>query len=220
MRAKTILGRRQQQSQGAPEVWNRLSGWLTAGNRLHWEIGLGALFLLGYLAGILLGREQTPAFGAALAQYHLDKQNYLSFAAVFASSFSALFVQAGLILLCGTNALGALLLAVFFVCKGMLLGIEAVAVLQLADARGLVVYWLLTALPNAVALILLLWLAVNAATLAASLFRTVLNGTGTHGALGRSIRTLMLRYIITLCIGAACLAFGAAAAKLFAEILL
>lgn len=217
--AKTIPGLRQPRQRNGPS-WGRLSGWLSAEKTLHWEIGFGILFLAGYVVGILLSREQMPEFGTVLAKFYLDKQNYLSFTAAFVAAFSALFLQAGLILLCGTNAVGVLLLAVFFAGKGMLLGAEAMSVLQLSDARGLIIYWLLTALPNVTALILLLWMAVNAAILSASLFQVILNGAGSHSTLARNIRTLMLRYLITLCVGAVCSAFGAAAAKLFAEILL
>lgn len=216
--AKTIpLWQKSRQGERPPM---RMPGLLTGQHSPGWSMGLGGLFLAGYVAGILLCRERVPDFGSALAQYYMDKQNYLSFAAMFGASFSALFLQAGLVLLCGTNALGGALLAAFFAAKGALLGICAASVFVQSQARGLIIYWLLTALPDTAALLLLLWLARDAVNLSGSLFYAMFNGTGTRGTPERRIKAMLLRYLLTLGIGAVCVALGAAASGLFADILL
>ena len=198
----------------------RLPKILASERGLEWSVGLGSLFLIGYIGGILLCREQAPDFGSVLAQYYMDKQNYLSLAAGFGAEFSALFLQAGIILLCGSSALGGGLLAVCFAATGTLLGICAASVFLNWEARGLIVYWLLTSLPNTAALILLLWLARDAANLSGSLFYAMFNGAGTRGAPERRLRALLLRYLLTLAIGAVCMALSAAASGLFASVLL
>lgn len=183
-------------------------------------LGFGALFLVGYTVGILICREQTPEIGSAFAQYYMDKQNYTSFAKLFVRLFSALFLQSGMVLLCGMNAVGIPLLAAFFGAKGALLGICAASVFLTSEARGLVVYWLMTCLPDVVTLVLLLWLAKNAAETSGALFRTVLSGAGTRGTLERQTKKMLIRYLVTLGIGAVCSTLGAASSGLFAGVLL
>lgn len=188
--------------------------------RAGWGAGLGALFLLGYAAGVLVCREQVPAGGQALAQYYMDKQNYLEFSDICVAQFSALFLQVGIVVLCGSSMLGNAFLAVFFAGRGLLLGVCASAVFLTYQARGLVVYWLLTFLPDAAALILLLWLAQKSAELAMILFRAALSNTASRGGFPEKIRSLLIRALIVLIVGACCSALGAAAARLFAQVLL
>lgn len=212
----------------APLFDRMMQGWHivnilpgTAGKpRACWGVGLGILFLLGYSAGVLICREQVPAIGQALAQYYMDKQNYLEFSDICVAQFSALFLQAGIVILCGSSLLGNVFLAVFFAGRGLVLGVCASAVFLTYQARGLVVYWLLTFLPDAAALILLLWLAQKSAELAMILFRSVLSNAAARGGLQEKIRSLMIRSLMVLMVGACCSALGAAAAGLFAQVLL
>lgn len=188
--------------------------------RASWGAGLGVLFLLGYAAGVMICREQVPAAGQALARYYMDKQNYLEFSDIWTTQFAALFLQAGIVALCGGSMLGNTFLAVFFAGRGLVLGVGASSVFLTYQARGLVVYWLLTFLPDAVALILLLWLAQKSAELAILLLRCALSGTTARESFRERIRTLLTRFLIVLIIGACCSALGAAAAGLFARVLL
>ena len=192
----------------------------TGKNRIGRGAGLGILLLLGYAAGVMICREQVPAAGQALAQYYMDKQNYLKFSDVCVAQFSALFLQAGIVVLCGGSMLGNIFLAVFFAGRGLVLGVCASAVFLAYQARGLVVYWLLTFLPDAAALILLLWLAQKSAELATMLLRAVLSNTAARGVFQEKIRSLLLRSLLVLIVGACCSALGAAAAGLFAQVLL
>lgn len=191
-----------------------------ATKKTGWGAGLGILFLLGYTAGVWVCRQQVPALGQALAQYYMDKQNYLEFSAICVAQFAALFWQAGIIVLCGSSILGNAFLTAFFAGRGLILGMCASAVFLSYQARGLVVYWLLTFLPDAAVLILLLWLAQKAAELSITLLRSVLSGTATHGTFRQTIQALLFRYMMVLIVGAGCSALGASAAGLFARILL
>ena len=186
----------------------------------NWGIHLGVLFLLGYAAGVLICREQVSAVGQALAQYYMDKQNYTSFMEIYVVQFSALFLQAGIIVLCGSSILGNAFLILFFAGRGLTLGVCASAVFLTYQARGLVVYWLLTFLPNVATLLLLLWQAQKAAELAGALLRAVLSNTASRGMFREKIKILLIRYLLVLVVGACCSALGAAAAELFAQVLL
>lgn len=186
----------------------------------NWSIGFGVLFLLGYAAGVLVCREQVSAIGQSLAQYYMDKQNYTTFIDIFLVQFSALFLQAGIIVLCGSSILGNTFLILFFAGRGWMLGVCASAVFLAYQARGLVVYWLLTFLPNAATLILMLWLAQKAAELAGTLLRAVLSNTAARGTFQEKIKALLIRYLLVLVVGSCCSALGAAAAGLFAQVLL
>lgn len=185
-----------------------------------WGAMFGLLFLIGYTAGILICREQAPAVGQALARYYMDKQNYLSLSAAFGRMYSGLFLQAGIVLLCGLSAFGSILLMTFFAVRGAVLGICAASVFLEFEARGLVVYWLLSCFTNVAALILLLYLAQSAARMAQNSLYMIWNPTVLHGALKDRFKALLIRFLLVLAIGAFCAVLGALSARLFAGILL
>lgn len=212
----------------APLLNKMTQGWRPSANVLpisgklknNWGIHLGMLFLFGYAAGVLICQEQVSAVGQALAQYYMDKQNYTAFMEIYVAQFSALFLQAGIIVLCGSSILGNAFLILFFVGRGLILGVCASTVFLTYQARGLVVYWLLTFLPNVATLLLLLWLAQKAAELAGALLRAVLSSAASRGMFREKIKVLLIRYLLILVVGSCCSALGAAAAGLFARVLL
>lgn len=183
-------------------------------------IGLAFLFLTGYLGGILVCRSGVPEFGILLADYYMDKQNFTAFGSVFASMAAALFLQASAVTLCGTSAVGAAPLALLFASKGLLTGAAAASVYAAGGARGLVVYWLLTCLPDIAVLLLLLWLSQAAYGLSRALFQIMLGGGTVRGALKVKAKMLLYRYLLTLVVGVGCGVLGAGAAVLFAGVLL
>ena len=91
-------------------------------------LGLAALFLAGYVGGILYCRGSVPEPAALLAGFYMDKQNFADFGAVFASLFSAAFLQMTAAALCGSSAIGPAPLAVLFAGRGTMLGLCAAAV--------------------------------------------------------------------------------------------
>lgn len=183
-------------------------------------LGFAALFLAGYVAGILLCRGSIPAVGQILADYYTDKQNFAAFVSTFAAQFSSVFLSASVVALCGTSALGPALMALFFAGKGTLLGLCAAAVYVQSGNRGLVIYWLLTFLFDMAALLLLLWLSEAACRFSCALLRAVRQGSAIRGVLWIQAKDLAFRYLITLALAAACSVLGAGSAVLFAGVLL
>ena len=98
--------------------------------------GAAALFLAGYVGGILYCRGSVPEPAALLAGFYMDKQNFADFGAVFASLFSAAFLQMTAAALCGSSATGPAPLAVLFAGRGTMLGLCAAAVYASSGARG------------------------------------------------------------------------------------
>lgn len=181
-----------------------------------------AAFFLGYLPGILTGRD-TAGSGSLLAAYYMDKQNFASWGQVFEDLYAGAFLQATLVLLFGFCALGMLLLSVLFALKGMYLGYCAAAVFAQSGAKGLLIHWLLTCLPDLSIVFLLFFLAACAAALCRSLLRVAF-GTAGRGAAQASLysqaKALVLRYIAVLALGALFCALGSGSAVFLAAILL
>lgn len=178
------------------------------------------LFLAGYMAGIVLCRTGIPDFGAMMAEYYMDKQNFSSFLPVYCAQVSALFLQIVLLLLCGGNVVGFALTPAFFAGKGALLGICAASVLAQSGARGLVVYWLLTGVQDAAVLILLIWVAQAGHHLSTALLKNLMTGAAVRGAMKVKAKILGMRGLFGILVGAGISALGTGAAVLFASVLL
>lgn len=183
-------------------------------------LGLAALFLAGYVGGILYCRGSVPEPAALLAGFYMDKQNFADFGAVFASLFSAAFLQMTAAALCGSSVIGPAPLAVLFAGRGTMLGLCAAAVYASSGARGLVVYWLLSFLPELSFLLLLLWLSQAACRLSGALFGVLMGRNPARGALKIKAKTMVFRYLFAIAASAACAVLGAGSAVLFAGVLL
>lgn len=196
-----------------------------AQNAAPGEMQLGAAcvtaFLLGYLPGILLGRDGTSA-GAALAARCMDKQSFAAFGPVFTDLFAGAFLQSTLVLLCGFCALGAVTLTALFALKGMWLGFCAANVFAAGGARALVAHWLISCLPDMAVLLLLFALTLRAEPLCGALLRTALGGAQPASSMSPAAltRSLLWRYGLVLAGSAACCALGAMSAVFFAGVLL
>lgn len=183
-------------------------------------IGMAAVFLAGYMGGILLCRSETPAVGGFLAKYYMDKQNFSSFFPAFSSQYAGSLLLILLLLLCGGCIVGFALVPALFAIKGAMLGICAASVLVQEGTRGLVVYWLLTCLPDMATLLLMLWVAQAGWVLSSALLRNLLDGAAVRGALKVKAQGLLLRGLLAILAGGAAAAVGTAAAMLFAGVLL
>ena len=190
------------------------AGWLSP-----WCLGYLALFVAGHLGGVLAGQLGVSELGKDLAAYYMDSTHYTAFSAVFLGLYSGAFLQLSAVALCGFSALGGGFLAAFFALKGAVFGLCAAGVFARGGARGLVVYWLMTCLPELCLLLLTLWLAVCAQRLAAALLRS-LGGGGLHARPMNGTKTLLLRYFTALVLGAAVCAAGGGSAVFFAGVLL
>ena len=181
---------------------------------------LAGLFLAGYITGLLICRSDLPNAGKVLAGYYMDKQNFSTFGRTFSAMFSATFLQASLILLCGTSLAGIPLAAIAFCAKGTAMGLCAASIYSVQGTRGLVIYWLLSCLHDMAVLLLLVWLAQAAAVLSAAMLRAVWSGNSIRGALKIKAKTLIFRYVAVILVGAVCAFLGAGSAVLFAGVLL
>lgn len=180
----------------------------------------GLVFLASYAVGIVAGRLGISSVGEAMAAYAMDEQSYQRVPAVFGTLMSASFLQATAVLLCGFSAVGAALLALFFVMKGIGLGLCAGCVYSAGGAKALTVHWLLNCLPDLAILLLTLWLAMYAVQLCGGVSRAIFGGAGVRGGLVGYSRQLIVRYIAVLLALSACCAIGAGSAVFFAGVLL
>lgn len=189
--------------------------------KVEWRpgVGLGILFLLGYFGGIVAAKLAGSDFGAVLAQYYLDAAQYEQFTHVWASWFAGAFLQLSAVLLCGFSAVGGPLLAFGFACKGWVLGLCAASVYAAAARRGLVIYWLLTCLPDLALLWLMLCFALYAWQASGALARFAFGSQG-RARLQPNIKSMIIRYFISVLLSLAFSAVGAASAVLFAGVLL
>ena len=101
-----------------------------------------------------------------------------------------------------------------------MLGLCAAAVYASSGARGLVVYWLLSFLPELSFLLLLLWLSQAACRLSGALFGVLMGRNPVRGALKIKVKTMVFRYLFAIAASAACAVLGAGSAVLFAGVLL
>lgn len=179
-----------------------------------------AAFLAGYLPGILLGRSGALSIGAQVAAWYMDKQSFAVFGKTFSAFASGTILQLTFVLLCGLNVAGTPFLALHFLLCGGALGFCAASVMAYAGTKALVIYWLLTLLPDLASLFLSLWLSGHSAILAEGLFRDVFGGGAARGALCAAARRLLIRYGAAALFGAAASAAGAGLACLLGGVLL
>lgn len=195
----------------APRHAEPSDGWL--------GLGLGILFLLGYMGGIVAAKLGGSDIGTALAGYYLDAGQYERFATVWSRWFAGGFLQLTAVLLCGFSAVGGPLLALGFIAKGWMLGLCASSVYATAAQRGLVVYWLLTCLPDLGLLWLLVWFSLRVFGVSGAIARFTFGANG-HARLQPNTKLLIIRYFVSLFLVLVLTAASAASAVLFAGVLL
>lgn len=156
------------------------------------------LFLLGYIPGILLGRNGQNAVGQQLAAYYMDLSNFALWPHTLADQAAAAFLQLLVVVLCGFSVFGFGFLAVFFLGKGAFLGFCAANVLAQGGAKSLLLYWLCSCLSNLLLLFLCLWLSIHAAQMSRRLFQSVFLGGAPRGRLEADIRRLAVRSFVAV----------------------
>lgn len=156
------------------------------------------VFLVGYLPGILLGRNSSGTLGDQLSAYYLDDASFSGWPKVFSGQMAACFLQLTCIWLCGFCVFGMVLLFVLFAAKGLFLGFCASACLTFGGASGFGRYWLVSCLPNVLFLFVCLWLAGYAFPLSRGLFQSVFLGGAPRGQLAGNGRRLTIRYLVCL----------------------
>lgn len=189
----------------------------------YWRAGaiFCAAFLFGDLGGVLAGRLRFVDAAQTLASYYGQGEHFSDWLSVFTDLYSGAFLQCTVLFLCGFSALAPWLIGVFLAGKGVVLGLCAAGVYSRGGAHGLVVYWLMTCLPELILLALLLWLALGAQALGMDLLHA-LGGQLPHArrASVPAVRRLILRYLAVLLLSAAGCLVGAGSAVLFAGVLL
>lgn len=179
----------------------------------------GVLFFAGYVGGIWRGRLGSSIFGEELAAYYMDPENFSSFPTLFLNLFGGAFLQVTLVLLCGFSALGSAFLPLYFAARGVVLGICVAGIFVRGGTRALVIYWLLTCLPDLGIFLVMLWLAIQAHICAFGLLRSLL-GTGARRHSQMPVKKLIIRFVTAILLCAGCSLLGAASGVLFAGALL
>lgn len=181
----------------------------------------GALFLLGYLPGILVWRsENEPVFGAELAAWYADAAHYSPWAQGFAAQLAAAFLQLTLLLFCGFCVFGVFFISAAFVCRGLFLGLCAGGVYQVGGIRALLFYWLFNSLPDLLLLFLCLMVALYAARLAGHLYQGLLVGVSARTQQRQAMRRLLVRYLFAVLLAIPACAACSGLAALFAGVFL
>ena len=178
---------------------------------------LSVAFLLGYFAGIPLGRIETVGYGTVLSKYYMEPSNFQGLSSAFTGLFSGAFLQSTWVLLCGFHMGGEILLAVFFVSKGILMGLCASCVYLTGGAHALFEHWLITCLPDLALFFAMLWLSIWACRLSGFLRHMALNGG--RKILAGEMRQLLFHYLITVTLCTAICAFCAGLDVFFVRIL-
>lgn len=173
-----------------------------AGSLQYLPLGYAAVFLLGYLPGIWLGRTGSWEPGSQLAAYYLAKTSYASLGAVWGWQFSAAFLQLTALYFCSFSSLGCFFFLPLFLVRGGFLGLCAACVLAAGETHGLVSYWLLHCLPNLTVLFAGLWLSGYGAPLSAGLFQSIFSGSVARGQLSAAVRRLTVRFALCLFLAA------------------
>lgn len=179
----------------------------------------GVVFFAGYVGGIWKGRIGSSAFEETLAAYYMNPENFSAFPTLFLNMFGGAFLQATMVLLCGFSALGSIFLPLLFAGRGAVLGICVAGVFSYGGTRSLVIYWLLTCLPDLGVFLVMLWLAAQANICAVEMFHGML-GAGTHRRSHMPAKRLVFRFLTAILLCAGCSIFGAASGVLFAGALL
>lgn len=182
-------------------------------------LGLGALFVLGYMGGIIAAKLGGSGIGSTLAGYYLDAGQYERFTAVWSRWFAGGFLQLTAVLLCGFSAVGGLLLVFGFAAKGWVLGLCAAGAYATAAQRGLVVYWLLTCLPDLGLLWVMVWFSMRAFGVSGAIARFTFGSNG-HTRLQPNTKWMLIRYFSSLAWVLFLSGVGSASAVLFAGVLL
>lgn len=160
-----------------------------------------AVFLIGYLAGIPLGRTGDETLCGAVAGYYMDANRCTAFLPAWGGWLSASFLQVSLVFLCGFHLWGNVFLGLYFAGKGAVMGFCAAAVYAAGGTRALIVHWLLNCLPDLGLFLLLLWLANNACRACRGLRRVILSGS--HSPTAGELRRLCLCYLAAAGLSAA-----------------
>lgn len=179
----------------------------------------GALFLAGYLGGVLKGRTGQSELGNQLALYYQTAEHFSAFIPLFLDLFGSAFLQATLVLACGFSAVGSGFLCLYFVARGAVMGLCAASVFVQGGTKGLVVHWMLTCLPDLSVFLVMLWLATQAHRCAGEMLRGLL-GNSSHLRQTPPVRNLLFRFMTALFLCAAFCIVGAASGVLFAGVLL
>lgn len=186
-----------------------------------WQMGaaFGALFFFGYLFGIFKGRLNDSSFGASLAAYYMNAENFSDVGTLFCDLYSGALLQAVLVLACGFSALGTVFLGGYFCLRGAVMGLCAASVFVQGGTRSLVVHWMLTCLPDLGIFLVMLWLALQSNSCALVMFRCAFHDGG-HLRQVPPLRSLFVRFLITLALAALLCLLGAASGVVFAGALL
>lgn len=179
----------------------------------------GALFLVGYLGGVLKGRTGQSELGNQLAAYYQTAENFSAFVPLFLDLLGSAFLQATLVLACGFSAVGSGFLCLYFVARGAVMGLCAASVFVQGGTKALVVHWMLTCLPDLSVFLIMLWLAAQAQRCAGEMLRLLL-GNGSHLRQTPQVRKLLLRFATALFLSVVSCVVGAASGVLFAGVLL
>lgn len=156
-------------------------------------ISCSAAFLMGYLPGLLVGRNAKSDFGQQLAAYYADTLRFSDWSQVLLSRISASFLQLLAVILCGFFVFGSVCIILSFAARGIYLGFCAASLLTYAGTRTLVLYWLMDCLPGLAVLFVSLRLAYYAVQLSNGLFQSVFWGGAPRGQLGGAVRRLLVR---------------------------
>lgn len=178
------------------------------------------MFLLGYLPGILAWRGTPPAFGTELAAWCSDSARYANWAQTFTGQLAAAFLQFTLILLCGFCAFGLFFLVGNFLCRGIFMGFCAAGVYSTGGAKALLLYWLLSCLPDLLILLLGLFLAASAAKPAGYLYQHIFGVGATRNGQKSATRKLLVRYLFSVLLAVPACAACSGFASLLAGLLL
>jgi hypothetical protein len=182
---------------------------------------LTVAFLACYLAGLFACRSGCfSSFGNLCAQYYLDKQNFSVFRTVFAALYAAAFLQLSCIILCGFSVFGSPCLLLLFAAKGGFLGVCAAALYLSGGIKGMLLYWLMTFLPEITLLMLELWLVEPSYRICRELFQTVFGNRAFRVSQSGAVKAMVTRYLISLLGGILLSVGGAGISCLFAGVLL
>lgn len=160
--------------------------------------GCAAVFLAGYLPGILLGRNGTTILGQQLSMFYTAQDRLMVWSDLFISQSAAFFLQLFSVWLCGFTAFGFGLLLLLFAGKGLFLGFCSANILTLEGANALCLYWISGCLPQVMLLLLLLWLAGYAAALSHGVFQSIFLGGAPRGQLIGNARRLTVRFLLCI----------------------
>lgn len=160
----------------------------------------GAMLVIGYLPGIILGHDGHTLLGQQLALYYANAKQVLQWPTILINYTAGPFLQIVFVLLCGFSALGSGFLLLYFLGKGIFLGFCAANLFFTGGLQDLVAYWFWTCLPDLAFTAANLWLTGYALRLSQGVFQSVFLGGAPRGHLHAASRRLLVRSGITLLI--------------------